>query len=341
MSSPAPKQMVFMGSDVITLPVLDYLWEERERVTLTGVYTQPDRARGRGKKIQPNAIKVWAQEKEIPVFQPEQLDEQAIQELSELNPDLILVMAYGHLLPKPVLELPKLGIYNIHTSLLPALRGASPIETAVASGYEESGVSLLRLVMKMDAGPVCDRETLSISDIETGGGFREKLAEASPRVLERNLSSMLDGSILSTEQNEEEVSYCRLLVKQDGQLDFSKSAEYLAHRINGLFPWPGCSAQLNGVMIKFGLAAYEEADPSIEPGVVVEGDTSCVRIGTGKGLLRILQLQRPGGKLLPAEAFLLGNPIAAGERFLSREMHSLVSSKPVSHKRVFQLYAKP
>ena len=333
--------MIFMGSDVIALPTLDYLWAKREKVEITAVYTQPDRARGRGKKIQANEIKTWALEKAIPVYQPEQFGEAAIEELSAQNPEVILVMAYGHLLPQAVLDLPDLGIYNIHTSLLPALRGASPIETAVAAGLEESGVSLMQLVMKMDAGPVCDQERIPILEDDTGATFREKLANASPDLLARNLESLLDGSIQSTEQAEVDVSYCRLLVKQDGQLDFSKSAKELAHRINGLFPWPGCSAELNGVMLKFGLAGFEDNHQSFEPGVVLDGETNCVRIGTGLGVLQVHRMQKPGAKMLPVDAFLLGNPIAAGERFISREMHPLIVAKPVSHKRVFQLYAKP
>lgn len=330
-----------MGSDVITLPTLEFLWSRRQEVELSAVYTQPDRARGRGKKVQPNAVKLWAQERGIPVFQPESFDSSAIQELTDLKADIILVMAYGHLLPQVVLDLPEMGIYNLHTSLLPELRGASPIETAVASGFEESGVSLMQLVMKMDAGPICDQEPIPILGEDTGGSYREKLANASPLPLERQLSRMLDGSINLQQQDESKMSYCRLLVKQDGQLDFSQPAERLANRINGLFPWPGCSAELDGVMLKFGLADFEDSDEAYEPGLVLESTADSIRVGTGSGVLRLLKLQRPGGKMLAADVFLLGFPIASGSRFQSREMHPLISAKPVSHKRVFQLYAKP
>ena len=333
--------MVFMGSDVIALPTLEYLWGRKDEVELSAIYTQPDRARGRGKKVQPNAIKIWASEKAIPVLQPEKFDPDSIQELADLKADVILVMAYGHLLPQAVLDLPPLGIYNLHTSLLPELRGASPIETAVASGFKESGVSLMQLVMRMDAGPVCDQEPVPVLPVDTGGSYREKLAAASPLPLERQLKRILDGSISPEPQHETNVTYCRLLVKQDGQLDFSQPAKSLAHRINGLFPWPGCSAELDGVMLKFGLADFEDTEETLEPGVVLESSADAIRVATGKGVLRLLRLQRPGGKMLEVDAFLLGFPIPVGARFQSREMHPLVSTKPVSHKRVFQLYAKP
>ena len=330
-----------MGSDVIALPSLDFLWGKQEQVILEAVYTQPDRARGRGKKVQANAIKNWALEKGIPVYQPEQFDEVAIQDLAQLNADVILVMAYGHLLPQAVIDLPRLGIYNIHTSLLPELRGASPVETAVASGFEESGVTLMQLIMKMDAGPICDQERISIGEDDTGGSCRESLAQASPLLLERQLTAMLEGSLEPEEQKEEDVSYCRLLVKQDGQLDFSQPAKTLAHRINGLFPWPGCSAEIGGMMLKIGLAHYEDSDCDAPPGTVLEAGADGIHVATGKGVLQLLQLQRPGGKMLPVDAFLLGFSIASGSTFTSREMHPLISAKPVSHKRVFQLYTKP
>lgn len=330
-----------MGSDAITLPTLKFLWSERERVRMAALYTQPDKARGRGKKIQANAVKTWALEQGIPVRQPERFGEGEIEELRRLKPEIMLVMAYGQLLPQAVLDTPPLGIYNLHTSLLPELRGASPIETAVASGMTESGVSLMRLIRKMDAGPVCDQERLAIAPLETGGGYREKLAQASPRLLNRNFDRLLDGSIELIPQSEETASYCRLLVKQDGQLDFKQPASALSYRINGLNPWPGCFAALEGTVLKFELSTWLDDSRSHEPGMVVGANSEGVLVGTGRGLLQILALQKPGGKLLSADVFLRGYPIDPGFHFISQEMHPLVSRKPVSHKRVFQLYAKP
>jgi methionyl-tRNA formyltransferase len=254
---------------------------------------------------------------------------------------VILVMAYGHLLPQQILDAAPLGIYNLHTSLLPRLRGASPIESAVAIGLEQSGVSLMRLVMKMDAGPVCDQQPVGISLLETGGSYREKLAHASAELLQRNLPKLLNGSISAIAQIDSDVSYCRLLVKQDGQLDFTQSADVLAKRINGLNPWPGCYAPLIGEVIKIGLADWFPMPGTYEPGEVVRLQDDAVIVGTRNGLLKCLQLQKPGGRMLPAGEFLRGNPIQLGARFESREMHPLESMKPVSHKRVFQLYAKP
>ena len=341
MSRLPPVRLVFMGSDPIVLPTLDYLLSKSGLVEIGTVYTQPDRARGRGKKVQPNAVNSWAMERSIPVVQPESFDEEAIEELQELNPSIIFVMAYGHLLPQKVLDCPPLGIYNIHTSLLPALRGASPIESAVASCVAESGVTLMKLVMKMDAGPICGQLSVAKDDLETGGSYRKKLSDASPGLLKTHLTSILDGSIRSQEQDESAVTYCRLLVKQDGQLDFEHPARELAQRINGLNPWPGCYAELNQQLLKVGTASWTNEACVQEPGVIVKSDSGGVSVATAEGVLNLFSLQKPGGKMLAADDFLRGFPVEPCSRFESRPMHPLITKKPVSHKRVFQLYTKP
>jgi methionyl-tRNA formyltransferase len=341
MSSIARTRLVFMGSDAIALPTLRCLIEDKGQLGIEAVYTQPDRPRGRGKKVQPNAIKIWATEHGIPMYQPDSFGVDEVQCLLDLDPDIILVMAYGHLLPQGVLDVAPLGIYNIHTSLLPKLRGASPIETAVASGLSESGVSLMKLVMKMDAGPICGQERIPIESLETGGSYRDKMEVASSVLLERSLKGMLDGSIESEPQDEDAVTYCRLLVKQDGQLDFGQSARVLSNRINGLNPWPGCYAQFEDMDLKLGLAGWSTSEDSYDPGLVVECGSNQVSVGTGEGLLNLLMLQKAGGKMLPTETFLRGYPITPGSRFSSSEMHPLESLKPFSRKRVFQLYRKP
>ncbi len=333
--------MIFMGSDEIAIPSLDYLISESGRVHLKGIYTQPDRARGRGKKVQPNAIKAWALDRSLPVVQPESFGDKELDTLKALQPDMILVMAYGHLLPQMVLDIPTLGIYNIHTSLLPELRGASPIETAVASGYIKSGVSLMQLVMRMDAGPICGQLVAPIEPMDTGASYRKKLADLSPALLKTYLPSMCDGSIQVQSQNEAEATYCRLLVKQDGQLDFSQPARLLACRINGLNPWPGSFVKLEGVILKVGAATYSDGDGVGFPGEILSADASGVKVATGAGILRLLTLQKPGGKMLVVADFLRGFQIEVGACFESQEMHTLVSKKPVSHKRVFHLYQKP
>ena len=341
MSRVPPVRLVFMGSDPIVLPTLDYLVSRIDLVEMVAVYTQPDRGRGRGKKVQPNEVKSWAMERSIPVVQPESFDEEEISDLEKLMAGIILVMAYGHLLPQKVLDSPALGTYNIHTSLLPALRGASPIETAVASGVAESGVTLMQLVMKMDAGPICGQLSVPKDELETGGSYRKKLADASSGLMNEYLPSILDGSVRLQEQDESAVSYCRLLVKQDGQLDFHQSARDLAQRINGLNPWPGCYTELNEVTLKIGTASWSDENCSQDPGVILKCDQSGVSVATVEGVLTLLNLQKPGGKMLAADDFLRGFPILPGSRFVSLSMHPLISKKPVSHKRVFQLYAKP
>ncbi len=340
MPSPSQARFVFMGSDEIAVPVLNFLAAESDSVKLVGLYTQPDRARGRGKKIQPNSIKQWAMEHEVPVFQPEKFDDHAIQKLADLKSGVIVVMAYGHLLPQPVLDIPAFGIFNIHTSLLPELRGASPIETAVASGMSMSGVTLMKLVLKMDAGPICDQQVVDIDENETGGSYRAKLGQAGPEILSRNLPSIIAGTINETSQEESKATYCRLLVKQDGQLDFSKPARELAERVRGLFPWPGCTVVIGKTRLKVGMAGWSPENANSAPGTIVQADNQIVSVATEEGTFHITQFQKPGGRLLGVGEFLRGFPIEVGQQFISQEMHGLVSMKPVSHKRVFQLYQK-
>lgn len=336
MESANTVNLVFMGSDEIALPALDFL-SRQPRVCIQAVYTQPDRARGRGKKVVRNAIKLWADEREIPVYQPESFNGEAMDELDELKPDLILVMAYGHILKDRVLALPPLGIFNLHASLLPKLRGASPIETAIATGEKVTGVTLMGLVSAMDAGPMFDKAEIVVEGTDTGGSMRVKLAEACPELLERNLEGLLGGTLSGVEQALDEVTYCRLLVKQDGGLNFEASAEELCDRIQGLNPWPGCFARFGDSVIKVGAAGFEPGSIS-KAGQLVSADDSGVLVETGSGLLRLLKLQKPGGKMLSAGDFLRGFPMVAGDHFSSSPMHGLVSMKPVSHKRVFQLY---
>lgn len=321
-------RLVFLGSDPIALPLLDWLAGPGSGCAqVVGVFTQPDRPAGRGQHVTANEIKHWALGQGLPVFQPEKIDAVAQNDLAALRPDVALVMAYGHILPDPFIALPRLGTLNLHTSLLPRFRGASPIQTAVAAGDRETGVSLMRIVRELDAGPVADAERVAIAPLDTALAIEAKLSAACVPLLARNLPRLAAGELALAEQDATAATFCRRLVKADGVLDFGRPATELAARINGLFPWPACTVGIGGQAVKFGLADALAADAT-EPGVVVGADAQGLLIATGQGTLRVHRLQRPGGRMLSAADFLRGCPIAAGTRLESHPMPPLVAREP-------------
>jgi methionyl-tRNA formyltransferase len=326
-------RLVFMGSDPIALPLLE--WLVRDGVSLAqvvAVFTQPDRAVGRGQKVQANAIKTWALGRGLPVFQPEKLTDADQAQLAALGADLALVMAYGHILRDEFIETPRLGTVNLHASILPKYRGASPIQTAIANGEKETGVTLMRIVRRLDAGPMADVERVSIEPRDTATDVETKMAGACVPLLARTLPKIASGSLDFAEQDEAAATYCRRLVKEDGRIDFARPAAELAARINGLFPWPACSVELAGQPVKFGLADTVDGFVGMTSasawGEVLGNDADGICIATSRGVLRLLRLQRPGGKMLPAPEFLRGFPIARGTLLPSQPMPPLVATTP-------------
>jgi methionyl-tRNA formyltransferase len=326
---PRPRT-VFLGSDAISLPLLDWLVgpEGSALVELTAIYTQPDRPVGRGQKIQANAIKQWALARGLPVHQPEKLTPEVLADYAVSGPELALVMAYGHILRDDFIATPRLGTYNFHASLLPKYRGASPIQTSVANGEAETGVSFMRIVRRLDAGPVADREAVRIETLDTALEVEQKLAAACAPLLARVLPRLLAGELEFVEQNDAEATFCRKLTKDDAALDFAAPAEVLAARINGLNPWPAAQVEWGGRPLKFGLADVVPGVGAVAPGEVAGADGEGLLIGTAAGLLRVRRLQKPGGRMLPAAEFLRGSPIASGTVFASRPMAALVDAKP-------------
>ncbi|WP_232767084.1 methionyl-tRNA formyltransferase [Geminisphaera colitermitum] len=228
------------------------------------MFTQPDRAVGRGQKVTPNAIKIWAQSRSIPVYQPEKLTDETRAELAALAPDVTLVMAYGHILRDAFIATPRLGTLNLHTSLLPKYRGASPIQTAVACGERETGVTLMRIVRQLDAGPIADVERVPIGPLDTALEVEARLSAACVPLVARALPRLAAGTLEFREQDHAAATFCRKLTKADGVLDFSAPAAVLAARINGLFPWPACSVEIDGQRVKLGRADSIGTDTSTD-----------------------------------------------------------------------------
>lgn len=322
-------RIVFMGSDAIALPALNWLAGSGV-AQVVAVFTQPDRAAGRGQKVQANAIKLWALEHGLPVLQPEKVGAAEREQLAAFQPDLTLVMAYGHILKQEVIDAPRLGTVNLHTSILPKYRGASPIQTAIANGESETGVSLVRMVLALDAGPVAGGERVGIEPLDTAAEVEAKLADACVPLLARCLPVIAAGTQAFTLQEAAHVTYCRKLEKTDGALDFNEPAAVLASRINGLNPWPSSSVTMNGQPVKLGLADvcnvlyYKPTGAGVVTGTDVEG----LLVGTGQGTLRLRKLQRPGGRMLSAAEFLRGFPVAAGTVLPSAPMPPLVGHQP-------------
>ena len=315
-----------MGSDPIALPLLNALAAALS-VELVGVFTQPDRATGRGQRVVANAIKQWALAAGLPVEQPLKFDEAARETLAAFAPDLSLVMAYVHILRTAVIETPRLGTLNLHTSILPRYRGAAPIQTAVAEAERETGVSLMRMVLALDAGPVAAVERVSVDTLDTAETIEAKLAEASRAVVMANLGPLAAGKLEFHAQDDTRATYCRRLRKSDGTLDFAASAAVLAARINGLFPWPTCQVETPLGALKLGQAEALPDASDAAPGTVLGADGEGLRVATGDGTLRIRRLQRPGGRMLPTTEFLRGAAITAGTVWFSAPMATLVADR--------------
>jgi len=335
-----PLRLVFLGSDAIALPWLNWLADEgRSLASIKAIYTQPDRPVGRGQQVQPNAVKTWALARGIPLQQPEKITPEVRTAFEQWGADIGVVMAYGHILRDDFIAIPRLGFLNLHTSLLPKYRGASPIQTAVASGEPRTGVTLMRIVRRLDAGPIAEVETVDIDKLDTAATVETKLAHACVPLMARALDQLANSGLAFTPQDESTATYCRKLEKEDGMLDFTATAADIAARINGLFPWPGCRLEINGQTIKVGLADslnFQEAllptDSAQLPlpslGSVLGLDEVGLRVAAKDGILRLRWLQRPGGRMLPAAEFLRGFPIALGTVLPSQRMPALVASTP-------------
>lgn len=330
----APPRLVFLGSDPIALPLLDWLAGEGKALAeVIAVFTQPDRETGRGQKVVPNAIKTWARDRGILVYQPEKLTDDVRVHYAMLGADVALVMAYGHILKEVFIETPRLGTFNLHASILPSYRGASPIQSAIASGEKETGVAFMRMVRRLDAGPVADVERVTIEPHDTALDVEAKLAAACVPLMKRVLPAVAEGTLVFEPQDEARATFCRKLTKEDGALDFAVPAKDLAARINGLFPWPGCVVEIGGQTVKLGQAEVAEGErPLAEAGTVIGSDAGGLLVRTGAGVLRILKLQRPGGRMLAGAEFLRGFPVAAGTVLASKPMSRLVAPEPFKNR---------
>ena len=318
--------VVFFGSDRICLPFLDFLLEEGvDHCRLAAVISQPDRRQGRGHKLSQNPVAEWATRRGVALWQPEKPDAALVESLIELETVVGFVMAYGHFLPKSLRHAPTYGLVNFHGSILPAYRGASPVETALAEGESITGISLMKVVREMDAGGVADVEEVPIEPSDTAAIVRAKVGASVVPLMRRNLSAAITGSLRFVEQNAALVTHCRKITKEDGALDFTLPAEKICARLRAFTPWPGGYFTHNGEHIKLGASSYSEEIMDVPPGTVLASSGNAdLRIVCQKGVLLIHELQRPGGRMLPVADFLRGYPLAPGLHLPSVPVRSLV-----------------
>ena len=300
------RKIAFFGSDEIALPSLRSISESGLCAEIAAVLTQPDRRSGRGRKFQPNAIKAWAMESGLPVHDPEKPGPTEAEWLREIGVDLVWVMAYGHILKKDFLKVAPLGCFNLHASLLPQYRGASPIETSLAMGDRKTGVTLMEVVPRMDAGPVIDVEEVVISDHDTGPSLRHKIADACVPLIRRALPLLLNGNYQKTDQDDLRATYCRKLSKEDGRINFNLPGEEMVTRMRAFSGWPGTFFIHEDIVLRVGQLRVVSCAQPLKPGERFSGALQSLIVGSGNGAVEILEIQKPGGKMLPVADFLRG-----------------------------------
>lgn len=296
-------RIVFAGTPEFAVSSLRAAARHHEVVA---VYTQPDRPAGRGRGLAPSPVKLEAVARGIPVYQPESLkDAAAQQQLRDLQPDLMVVVAYGLILPKAVLAIPTHGCWNVHASLLPRWRGAAPIQRAIQAGDAKTGVCLMQMEAGLDTGPVLLHQELPIAATDTGGQLHDKLAELGAQVLSDGLGLLRAGiKPIARPQPEQGVTYAHKLDKAEAKLDWAQDAGALARTVRAFNPWPIAEATLAGERVRIHGAVALEADHGQAPGTVLAASRDGIDIASGQGALRLRVLQREGGKAITAADYL-------------------------------------
>ncbi|MGS1320982.1 methionyl-tRNA formyltransferase [Stenotrophomonas geniculata] len=296
-------RIVFAGTPEFAVSSLRAAARHHEVVA---VYTQPDRPAGRGRGLAPSPVKLEAVARGIPVYQPESLKgEAAQQQLRDLQPDLMVVVAYGLILPKAVLAIPTHGCWNVHASLLPRWRGAAPIQRAIQAGDARTGVCLMQMEAGLDTGPVLLHQELPIAATDTGGQLHDKLAELGAQVLSDGLGLLRAGiKPIARPQPEQGVTYAHKLDKAEAKLDWAQDAGALARTVRAFNPWPIAEATLAGERVRIHGAVALEADHGQAPGTVLAASRDGIDIACGQGALRLRVLQREGGKAITAADYL-------------------------------------
>lgn len=314
-------RVVFIGTGEIGVPTLRWLSESKEH-ELVGVVTQPDKPVGREQRIQPPPIKVCLTNHSLPLLQPPRIKrEETVGQIRELAPEAIVVMAYGQILPRSVLEIPTVACLNLHASLLPKYRGAAPIQAAIASGDSETGITVMYMDEGLDTGDMLLKANLRIAPNETGRSLHDRLAEIAPNALRDALQQLAAGDAPRVPQNSNDASYAPKLERENGQIDWSETALAIERKIRAYDPWPGTFAILadkDGIERKLKIfAANMAASHAAKPGEILAANEDGITIACGEGALRLTDVQLEGKKRMAAADFVRGQPWIATARAVS------------------------
>jgi methionyl-tRNA formyltransferase len=310
---PASWPIVFMGTPDTAAFTLGYLLQGPDPVV--GVVTQPDRPAGRGQKPVSSPVRKLAESHGIPVLGPEKMRDSSFENtLKSWQPQLIVVVAYGRILPAAILEVAPHGCMNVHYSLLPKYRGAAPAAWTIINGEEKSGVTTMKLVEKMDAGPIYLQAEVTLAPDETTASLQARLTPIGARLLLETIEKMKDGSLVSKMQDETEVSFAPILKKQDGLIDWTQPAATIERRIRGFNPWPSAYTKLHGKLMKIHYGKIVSTSATGGPGEVIRADRDGFWVATGFGVLSLEEVQLENRKRLPGGEFLKGTRVNIGDR---------------------------
>ena len=295
--------IIFAGTPEFAAVSLEALIQSRH--SICAVYTQPDRPAGRGRKLKPSPVKQLALQHQIPVLQPKSLkDLEAQQQLASWNPDLMVVVAYGLLLPAAVLQIPRLGCINVHASILPRWRGAAPIQRSILAGDKETGVTIMQMDVGLDTGDMLLKSTTPINQNDTSQTLHDRLAEIGARSLVDTLDLMVNDKLAPQKQDDKQSCYAAKIQKSEALIDWQQSAEQIHRQIRAFNPWPVAQTTVDGNTLRLWNAEFMAEPCSQPPGTVIDESKSGIAVATGNGVLQITQLQLPGGKPLAAADFI-------------------------------------
>ena len=303
-------KIIFAGTPEFAIPSLKILLESQH--TVCAAYTQPDRPAGRGRKLKPGPVKQLAESAGIPVFQSLSLKpDEEIERLALFDADLMVIAAYGLLLPSAVLTIPKLGCVNVHASLLPRWRGASPIQHAILSGDLEAGVTIMEVVLELDAGPMLYKKSVVVGADETSGELHDRLSVLGAEALKEVLPEIESGTVKAIPQDDAETTYASKLDKQQAMVDWSRPAIELERQVRAFNPWPVAQTTYGEKVLRIWRAKSMAANEAAEvPGSILMSDDRQIAVATGNGILNILEVQLPGGRRMSASAFLNAHDVS-------------------------------
>jgi methionyl-tRNA formyltransferase len=308
-----PLRIIFAGTPDFSVPPLQALLDSPHQVI--AVLTQPDRPAGRGRKLSPSPVKQLAVKHEIEVLQPLTLRDESIQaQIAQLDADLLVVVAYGLILPREVLVMPRLGCLNIHASLLPRWRGAAPIQRAILAGDDETGVAIMQMEVGLDTGPVWHARRVEIGEKETGGELHDRLSELGAKALMETLPMLESGDASPVSQAEDGIVYADKFSKEEGEIDWEMSAQSISRKVRAFNPWPVAWTGFNGNKLRVWQAQERPGDIAGMPGEVIAADKQGIVVQCGSGQLVIEILQLPGKRVMSAADFLNAHSIQ-GARF--------------------------